>query len=77
MMVEGAGEWHFWDSVAIPKSGVGSRLKLWSGNHLECPPRREEAPNVPERERRGARGGQQKAVDVFLITFAYAAVQTD
>lgn len=44
---------------------------------LGMPPPWEEAPNVPARERRGARGGEQKAVDIFLITFAYAAVQTD
>lgn len=28
MMVEGAGEWHFWDSVVRCKSGMGSSLKL-------------------------------------------------
>jgi len=39
-------------------------------------PPRWEAPNVPEREKRGARRGEPTAADIFLITFAYAAVQT-
>lgn len=76
MMVEGAGEWHFWDSVATHvRHRFEAEAMEWQA--LGMPPPREEAPNVPGRERRGARGGEQKAVDIFLITFAYAAVQTD
>lgn len=30
-----------------------------------------------EREERGAWMGKQKVVNIFLITFAYAAAQTD
>lgn len=57
-MGEEAGEWHFWGSFAVHKSGTGSGPKPGGGNQFECPPIGKHL--MCQRERRGEHGEESQ-----------------